>query len=109
MIGVRLYLLQRLSAMIMVPLVFGHLGMMIYAVQGGLSAAEILSRTQGNILWGIFYATFVVAASLHAAIGLRVIAFEFFGFGKSILNVMTLAITVSFAILGLRAVWAMVA
>ena len=52
MIGVRLYLLQRLSAMIMVPLVFGHLGMIIYAVQGGLSTAEILSRTQGNVFVG---------------------------------------------------------
>ncbi len=109
MIGVRLYLLQRLSAMIMVPLVFGHLGMIIYAVQGGLSTAEILSRTQGNVLWGVFYATFVVAASLHAAIGLRVIAYEFFGFGKSILNTVTLAIALGFSILGLRAVWAVVA
>ena len=109
MIGVRLYLLQRLSAMIMVPLVFGHLGMMIYAVQGGLSAAEILSRTQGNILWGIIYATFVVAASLHAAIGLRVIAFEFFGFGKSVLNTVTIVVAIGFSILGLRAVWAVVA
>ncbi len=109
MIGVRLYLLQRITAMIMVPLVFGHRGMMIYAVQGGLSTAEILARTQGNMLWGIFYASFVVAASLHAAIGLRVIAFEFFGFGKSILNTVTNVVAIGFSVLGLRAVWAVVA
>ena len=32
---------QRLSALIMAPLVLTHLGLMIYAVRGGLSAAEI--------------------------------------------------------------------
>ena len=60
---VRLYLAQRISAMIMAPLVFVHLGMMIYAIQGGLSAGEILGRTQGSVFWGLFYGLFVVAAS----------------------------------------------
>ena len=46
---------------------------MIYAIQGGLSAAEILGRTQGSIAWALFYGTFVVAVSVHASIGLRVI------------------------------------
>ena len=35
----RLYLLQRLSAMILAPFVLVHLGLVIYAVRGGLSAA----------------------------------------------------------------------
>ena len=46
----RLYLLQRLSALIMAPLVIGHIAVMIYAIQGGLTAAEILGRTQGSLL-----------------------------------------------------------
>ena len=50
MLNVRLYLAQRLSAMVMAPLVLGHLAVMIYAVRGGLSAEEVLSRTQGSIL-----------------------------------------------------------
>ena len=37
----RLYILQRVSAAILAPLVLIHLGMMIYAIQGGLDAAEI--------------------------------------------------------------------
>ena len=48
MISARLYILQRATALIMAPLVIGHIAVMIYAVQNGLSAAEILSRTQGS-------------------------------------------------------------
>ena len=76
MLDVRLYLLQRLSAMVMAPLVLVHIAVMIYAVQDGLSATEILSRTQGSLLWALFYGSFVLAVSVHAAIGLRVIVFE---------------------------------
>ena len=72
----RLYLLQRITALIMAPLVIGHLAVMIYAVQGGLSAAEILGRTQGSVPWALFYGTFVVAVSIHASLGLRIIARE---------------------------------
>ena len=35
MISAKLYILQRLTAFIMAPLVLGHLALMIYAVQGG--------------------------------------------------------------------------
>ncbi|MCP4388728.1 MAG: succinate dehydrogenase, partial [Gammaproteobacteria bacterium] len=47
MVELRLYLAQRISAAIMAPLVLVHLGVMIYAIQGGLSADEILARTRG--------------------------------------------------------------
>ena len=76
MLDVRLYLAQRISAMVMAPLVLGHLAVMIYAVQDGLSAAEILGRTQGSLWWGAFYGLFALAASVHAAIGLRVVVHE---------------------------------
>jgi fumarate reductase subunit C len=39
---------QRISAMVLALCVLVHLAVMVYAVRGGLSAAEILSRTQGN-------------------------------------------------------------
>ncbi|WP_299736685.1 succinate dehydrogenase [uncultured Roseobacter sp.] len=79
MLDLRLYMLQRLSALIMVPLTLGHIAVMIYAVQGGLTAEEILGRTQGSLFWFLFYGSFVLAVSLHAAIGLRVIVHETFG------------------------------
>jgi len=71
MLEIRLYLAQRISAAIMAPLVLLHLGLMIYAIQGGLDAAEILGRTRGSLFWGSTYAVFVFAVSVHAAIGLR--------------------------------------
>ncbi len=71
MIEVRLYLAQRISAAIMAPLVLLHLGLMIYAIQGGLDASEILARTRGSLFWGSSYTVFVLAVSVHAAIGLR--------------------------------------
>ena len=48
-----------------------HLATIIYAVQGGLTAAEILGRTRGSTGWLAFYIVFVVAAAIHAPIGLR--------------------------------------
>jgi len=104
MIGLPLYLTQRITALIMVPLVLGHLGLMIYATKGGLSAAEILSRTQGSWFWGGYYGLFVVAAALHAAIGLRVIAHETLKIGERALNLITLFFATGFLTLGARAV-----
>jgi fumarate reductase subunit C len=53
-----------------------HLVTIVYAVRGGLTAAEILARTRGNNAWLAFYALFVVAVSIHAPIGLRAVLGE---------------------------------
>ena len=109
MLGVRLYMLQRLTALVMAPLVIGHIAVMIYAVRGGLDAAEILGRTRGSALWALFYGTFAVAVALHAAIGLRVIAHETFGLGRGALAALTFALFAGLAALGLHAVYAVTA
>lgn len=105
----RLYILQRLSALIMAPLVIAHIAVMIYAVQGGLSAAEILDRTQGSLFWGAFYGVFVLAAALHAAIGLRVIAKEWLRLEGVILDLLTWLSGLGLLALGGRAVFSVVA
>ena len=71
-----LYVAQRVSAMILAPLVIVHLLTIIYAIQGGLTADEILQRTQGNLLWGSLYSLFVIAVAVHGSIGLRAIIQE---------------------------------
>ena len=109
MLDARLFLLQRVSAMLMAPLVLIHLAVIIFAVRGGLDATEILSRTRGSWAWGTFYGLFVIAASVHAAIGLRTIGFETFGGSRRTLDVVTIGIAVLLALLGLRAVFAVVA
>ena len=71
--NVRLYLLQRATAVVMVPLIAGHLAVIFYATRTGLSAADILARTRGSLGWGVYYALFVAAASIHGAIGVRTV------------------------------------
>lgn len=109
MLATRLYYLQRVSAMVMAPLVLCHIALMIYAVQGGLSAAEILSRTQGSALWALFYGLFVLAVSVHAAIGVRVIVFETIGLRGKALNVFAVVVFMVSLVLGMRAVYAVIA
>ena len=106
MLGVRLYMAQRLSALVMAPLVAGHLAVMIYAVQGGLTAAEILGRTQGSLAWALFYGLFVVAVSTHASIGLRVVLSETLKLRGRALDGVSWAIFLGLLALGGRAVWA---
>jgi fumarate reductase subunit C len=109
MLNLRLYMLQRITALLMAPLVLGHLAVMIYAVQGGLSTAEILGRTQGSVSWLLFYGTFVIAAAIHAAIGLRVIAYEWCGLKGGILDLVMWGGGLGLLALGGRAVWAVTA
>ncbi|AWZ19850.1 hypothetical protein RTM1035_18630 [Roseovarius sp. TM1035] len=106
MLDLRLYMAQRLSALVMAPLVLGHIAVMIYAIQGGLSAAEILGRTQGSLLWFLFYGTFVIAVSVHAAIGMRVIAHEWLRLRGIALGMLTWSICAALVALGLSAVFA---
>ncbi|NQU60911.1 MAG: succinate dehydrogenase [Rhodospirillales bacterium] len=71
-----LWLVQRISAFVLAVAVCVHLTTIIFAVQGGLSAAEIVSRAGGSLGWAAFYGVFVIAAALHAPIGLRAILRE---------------------------------
>jgi fumarate reductase subunit C len=104
----RLYLLQRLSAMLLAPLVLAHLALIVYAVRGGLSAAEILSRTQGSLFWAMFYGLFVVAAAVHAPIGLRNVLREWTPWHGQSLDWAMLGFAGLLAVLGLRALAAVV-
>lgn len=106
MLNLHLYMAQRLTALIMAPLVIGHLAVMIYAVQGGLSVAEILARTQGSLAWFLFYGSFVLAVSIHAAIGMRVIMFEWLGIKGTLLSLISWGVCLLLLMLGGRAVWA---
>ncbi|MEE4187745.1 MAG: succinate dehydrogenase [Roseobacter sp.] len=106
MLDLRLYMVQRITALLMAPLVAGHLAVMIYAIQGGLSASEILGRTQGSVLWFAFYGTFVVAVAAHGAIGLRTIAHEWVGIRGRALEALMWVAGVGLFALGARAVWA---
>jgi len=108
MVELRLYLAQRISAAIMAPLVLVHLGVMIYAIQGGLSAEEILARTRGSLLWGGFYGLFVLAVAVHAAIGVRNILTEWLQLRGPLLNTVCWLFGLGLWAMGWRAVAAVV-
>jgi len=79
-----LWIAQRASAAVLAACVGVHLATIIYAVQGGLTATEILARTRGNAAWLAFYALFVLAVTVHAPIGLRAVLGEWLGWrGRS--------------------------
>jgi len=109
MLDTRLYLLQRITAMIMAPLVLLHLGVMIVAIQGGLDSAEILSRTRGSLFWGGTYGLFVLAVSVHAALGIRVVLFEWLSIKDIKLTLVSWLVFAVLLMMGARAVYAVVA
>ncbi len=104
MIAARLYILQRFSAMAMGPLVLAHLVVILIAVRGGLTAEEILARTQGAIGWMLFYGAFVLLAAVHGAIGLRAILVEWTGLHPRLVDGLVAGWLLAALILGLRAV-----
>ncbi|MRG73240.1 succinate dehydrogenase [Alphaproteobacteria bacterium HT1-32] len=104
-----LYILQRASAMIMAPLVIAHLLLIIYAMRGGITAGEILSRTQGSVGWAIFYGLFVVSAAIHAPIGVRNVLAEMAGLKGRAVDLLMAGFAVLLLIIGLRAVYGVVA
>lgn len=99
-----LWAAQRASAAVLALCVTVHLATIIYAVQGGLSAAEILARTRGNAAWAAFYAVFVLAAAVHAPIGLRSVLAEWSRWRSRSRDVCLAAFSLAILLAGLRAV-----
>lgn len=105
----RLFVAQRLSALLLAPLVLVHLGLILYAVRGGLSAEEILARTSGSVGWMLFYGVFVLAAAVHAPIGVRNVFKEWTAWRGRSLDLAMLLLALTLLAAGLRAVWAVTA
>ncbi len=108
----RLYVLQRATALILVPLIAVHLIVIFYATAKGISAASILARTRGSFGWGAFYSVFVIAAALHGAIGVRNVVAEWgpdqLKRNARLLSLILWVTGLGLAGLGLRAVYAVV-
>lgn len=102
----RLWYWQRISAMVLALCVLVHLATIVFAVRGGLSAGEILARTQGNWLFALFYLVFVLAVAVHAPIGLARIVEEWLGWQGRASAILAGLFGIALLLLGLRAVWA---
>jgi fumarate reductase subunit C len=102
--NVALYVWQRATAAAMAPMVVVHIAVIFYATRHGLSAADILARTSGSIGWATFYALFVVAVSIHGAIGIHNILAEWSRLGDRGAGIAASAFGLTLFGLGLRAV-----
>lgn len=97
---------QRITAMIMALFVLVHVVVIMYAINGGLSAAEVLGRTRGNMLWAAYYTIFVLLASVHASIGIRNVLAEWLRTKDVIASVAANLLALVLLAMGLKAVWA---
>jgi fumarate reductase subunit C len=98
-----LFLAQRLSAAVLALAVTVHLATIIYAARSGMTAADILARTRGNVGFLILYGVFVLAIAIHAPIGLRNVLREWTAWRGRSLDVMLAAFALLLLALGLRA------
>lgn len=104
--SVRRWYWQRITAMLMAAFVLIHIAVIVYAIQGGVSAAEIFARTRANMIWAIFYTAFVVLVSIHASIGARAVLIEWCRLRDGVAGVVANALALILLVLGCRAVWA---
>jgi fumarate reductase subunit C len=104
-----LWIAQRASAAFLALCVAVHLVTIVYAVQGGLTGAEILERTRGSGGWLAFSPVFVLAAAVHAPIGLRAVLLEWFQWKGRARDGFVLGFAVVLCWMGMRAVLAVFA
>lgn len=101
-----LYLAQRGTAFVLAVAVSVHLATIIYAVRTNLTAGEILGRTHGNKGFLVFYLVFVVAAAIHAPIGLRAVLREWLKWRDRSLDIAMIVFSALLLFLGMRAAFA---
>jgi len=104
-----LFLAQRATAVLLAWAVAAHLALIIHAERAGLTAGAILARTQHNGAFLAFYGLFVVAAAIHAPIGLRNVLAEWTGWRGRSLDAAMAGFALALLWLGLRAAYAMFA
>ncbi|SDR07151.1 fumarate reductase subunit C [Rhizobiales bacterium GAS191] len=104
-----LFLAQRLTAVVLTLAVLVHLYVIIQAERAGLTAGAILARTHHNRVFLAFYACFVIAASVHAPIGLRNVLIEWAGLKGRPLDVAMALLALLLLVIGLTAAYAVYA
>src|SRR4051812_30016827 len=107
-VSLRLYIWQRITAALLVPMIVVHIAVIFYAARKGLSASDILMRTRGSLAWAMFYGAFVLAASVHGSIGVRNVLAEWSPLGDRGAGIAAVIFAASLVALGLRAVAAVV-
>ena len=100
---------MRISSMVLALCVLVHIATMVYAIRGGLTAAEIFGRTKGSFLFAGFYGIFVLACAVHVPLGLETIAREWLGIPRKAGRALALGFALLILVMGLRAIYGVVA
>ncbi len=103
------FALQRVSGAVLAVLMIVHLAAIIYAVQDGLSVAEITGRLQASPLWQLMYGVLFVAAITHASIGIRNVIAEIRFIPDTVRAITVCAYAIGTAMLGIWAMTSLVA
>ena len=106
--NVRLYIWQRATAALLLPLIIVHIAVIFYATRHGMTAADILSRTRGSIAWASYYGLFVAIISIHASIGVRNVLVEWSPIAERRAGRYAIGFGLLLFMLGVRAVAAVV-
>ena len=106
--NVRLYVWQRATAALMVPLVLIHIAVIFYATRQQMTATDILSRTHGSIVWASYYGLFVAAVSIHASNGVRNVLTEWTPLAERHAGQFAIMAGIVLALLGAHAIFALV-
>ncbi|MFQ5936512.1 MAG: succinate dehydrogenase [Acidiferrobacterales bacterium] len=104
-----LWFAQRISGAVLALAVIVHIATVVYAVRGGLNAAEIIARVDGNVAWFGFYLLFVAAAAVHAPLGVRTILAEATPLRGSLPGLLAALFGIALAVLGWRAAFSLFA
>ncbi|MDE0308295.1 MAG: hypothetical protein OXI60_00480 [Acidiferrobacterales bacterium] len=107
-IDLLVFVTQRVTGALLALFVLVHLITIIYAVQGDLSVAEIVSRVRGNVAWIIFYGVFIVTVVVHAMIGLRNILIEMSSLNRRTIDLTVITYAAVTLLLGtetIKAIW----
>jgi fumarate reductase subunit C len=104
-----LFLAQRATAVVLAAAVAVHLVLIIHAERAGLTAGALLARTHGNDAFLAFYGVFVLAAAIHAPIGLRNVIGEWTPWRGRSLDVALALFALALLAAGWRAAWAVYA
>lgn len=98
------FVLQRASAAVLAVCVVVHLATIVFAVRHGLTAQAIVARMHANAGWPTFYTVFVIAAAIHAPLGLRAIVDEWLHARGRVVDLLLAAFAAVLLGLGLFAV-----
>lgn len=99
---------MRISSMVLALCVLVHLATMVYAIRGGLTAAEIFGRTRGSFLVAGFYGIFVLACAVHVPLGLETIAREWLRIPPKAGRALAIAFAILILAMGFRAIYGVV-